>query len=116
MGHMKEIDRVLRDIDGRMESVDRQLGQLLHLMADMVQLEGKLERRFDEIKVLVGRSDKLVDRLLEMSMVQSGHPTEAVQHRAQTRIENQSTEREVWEDDEEDVWPPKGCDSMEMNG
>jgi hypothetical protein len=101
------------------------MDQLLHLMQEMVGLEGRIERMEAEIGKKLDRmeasqvdSSKLVDRLIEMSMVQQGSATEAVTHRAQSRLENDFSSQQSWVEDEEegDVWPPKNSDVMESKG
>lgn len=131
MSRMKNLDTRLGGLEGwhvahaeAMKSIACQLDQMLHLMKDMVLLEGKIETMEAEI---VGRlnkmeasqvdSGKLVDRLIEMSMTQGGHAAEAVTHRAQSRLENDFSSKQSWvEEEEDDVWPPKNSDVMDSKG
>jgi predicted amino acid racemase len=103
------------------QSLGHRMDQMLQLLKEMVLLEGKIEKmeseiggRLDRMEASSVDSGKLVDRLIEMSLVQQGHPGEAVTHRAQSRLESKdfsSIQSEI-EEEEEDVWPPPNCDVM----
>ncbi len=109
-----------------MSLVNSRLDQLLHLMKDMVQLESHIDEveerilsRLDKLAASQVDSGKLVDRLIEMSMVNRGQSQDAVIHRSQARIESNFSDQNAWtEEDEtpEDVWPPPGCDAMDVRG
>jgi len=101
------------------------LDALLHLMKDMVLLEGKIESMEESVCERLARmeasqvdSGKLVDRLIEMTMVQQGQGTEAAVHRAQSRLDNNFSSPQSWTADEppEDIWPPPGADVMDIRG
>ena len=119
MSKVKELNEHLSLLTHKMDS-------LLHLMKDMVLLEGKIESMEEEIRGRLERmeaaqvdSSKLVDRLIEMSMVTCGQPQEATVHRAQSRLEHANfSDPQSWAEGEvdEDVWPPPGCDTMDVNG
>jgi hypothetical protein len=116
MGRIKEIDMVLRNTEESLGSVEDKLDRLLHLMQDMVRLEGKIQSLEEKID---GKVDKLTDRLVEMAMVKSGDTQAAVQHRAQSRLEtNDFSNQESWDENEakEEPWPPPGCNVMESIG
>lgn len=131
MSRTKNLDTRLDGLEGwhvahaeAMKSIVRQLDQMLHLMQEMVGLEGRIEKMESEIGKKLDRmeasqvdSGKLVDRLIEMSMTQGGHAAEAVTHRAQSRLDNDFSSPQTWmEDEDEDVWPPKNADVMDSNG
>jgi hypothetical protein len=109
----------------RLFTVERKLDQLLHLLKDMVALEGHIDEveesilsRLDKLAASQVDSSKLVDRLIEMSMVNRGQSQDAVVHRAQARVESNFSDVQSWTPDEqpEDVWPPKGCDAVDIQG
>lgn len=100
-------------------AVIAKLDALLHLMKDMVLLEGKIEtleetvlERLTRMEASQVDSGKLVDRLIEMTLVKQGQGADAAVHRAQSRLENDFSSRESWAADEtpEDVWPPPNSD------
>lgn len=105
----------MKDLDTRLENLENKLDNLLHLMRDMVLLEGKIERLEEKID---GQIKTLLDRVVEMSMVQQGQPGEANVHRAQARLDNDFSNPQSWTEDkvEEDVWPPPNCDVVGING
>lgn len=57
---------------------------------------------------------KLVDRLIEMSLVVKGDSREAVLHRAQQKKDD--TFAEMYPETPADEWPPPGCDAMDVRG
>jgi hypothetical protein len=119
MSKMKALDLRLDEIEGKMDG-------LLHLMSDMVKMEAQIKDMEEELrgrldKLLAAQVDsgKLVDRLIEMSLVASGHGDQANVHRAQARLEQNSfSNAQTWEDDEpeEDAWPPPDSDCMDVVG
>jgi DNA anti-recombination protein RmuC len=62
------------------------------------------------------RCDKLVDKLIEMAMVQQGAFREAVGKSRSVALDPASQRAQDPEDDwrEEEEWPPKGCDVMNV--
>jgi hypothetical protein len=115
MGKMKEIDIVLRSTEEHLGAIDLKLDSLLHLMSDIVKMEAKIEGLEHSIEKTLTR---LTDQLIQMSMVQSGDTTSAVQHRAQSRLDNSFSDQKSWEQEQEgkdDEWPPPGSDVVEMN-
>lgn len=132
MGRMKDLDErltyqdeMLDCLGTRYENLQHQMDQMLHLLADMVKMEDQIkkmeeniERRLSRMEAAQVDSSKLVDRLIEMSLVRSGQPDQAVLHRAQSRLEQTHfSDPQSWAGDgEEDVWPPPGCDAMESRG
>lgn len=121
MSRMK--DTYIELVEG-IQSIDVRMDQMLHLMKDMVLLEGKIETMEEEIRGRLDKmeasqvdSSKLVDRLIEMSMVVKGQASEAVTHRAQTGRENDFSDKQSWMDEpDDDAWPPPGCDVMDNRG
>jgi predicted amino acid racemase len=122
---MNKMKDIYTELTEGIQSLDHRLDQMLQLLKEMVLLEGKIERMEEKIGVQLDRmeaaqvgSGKLVDRLIEMSLIQQGHPGEAVTHRAQTRLENNDfSNPQSWtEEVEEGVWPPPNCDVMESRG
>lgn len=111
----------MTELMGGIQSLDHRMDQMLQLLKEMVLLEGKIEKMEEKIGGQLSRmeasqvdSGKLVDRLIEMSLVQQGHPGEAVTHRAQSRLDNDFSNKQSWtEEEEDDVWPPPDCDVME---
>ena len=121
-GHME----ALGVLSVKQLELGKQLDQLLHLMKDMVQLEGHIDEveerilsRLDKLVASQVDSGKLVDRLIEMSMVNKGQSQDAVIHRSQARIESNFSNENAWTSEDktpEDVWPPPGCDAMDVRG
>lgn len=109
-----------------LEEVDSRLDSLLHLMSDMVKMESRIEsmertisERLDRMAAAQMDSGKLVDRLIEMSLVNRGEGHQAAVHRSQSRLDNNFSSPQSWEGDketEEDVWPPPGCDAVDVVG
>lgn len=137
MGRMKDLygDLVagIQSIDVRQEEqgvclgeVNNRLDSLLHLMSDMVKMESRIEsmertisERLDRMAAAQMDSGKLVDRLIEMSLVNRGEGHQAAVHRSQSRLDNNFSSPQSWEGDketEEDVWPPPGCDAVDVVG
>lgn len=136
MGRMKDVYTELTEgilsVDVRqmecnvsLTAINKRLDALLHLMSDMVKLEDSIkkmeeniERRLSRMEAAQVDSGKLVDRMIEMTLVQSGQPDQAVLHRAQSRLDQTSfSDPQSWAGEEqEDVWPPPGCDAMESRG
>lgn len=118
MGAMKDLDIRLDDLDSNLmivlhglETVQKNQTAMLHLLQDMVLLESKIESMEDEIQ---GTITKLLDRLIELSMVKQGEVQAANQYRAQTRVVSPSVEDALEEEAEE--WPPKNCTVMDVRG
>lgn len=114
-----------RECNVSLVSVNKHLDALLHLMSDMMKLEDQIrkmeeniERRLSRMEAVQVDSSKLVDRIIEMTLVQAGKADQAVLHRAQSRLEQTSfSDPQSWAGEEqEDVWPPPGCDAMESRG
>ena len=132
----KQFDRmesVIGDNNFKVRSISVDTGmlrarmdQLLHLMKEMVSLEGHIDEvegrilsRLDKLAASQVDSGKLVDRLIEMSMVTRGQSQDAVIHRSQARIESNFSDQNSWtaeEETPEDTWPPPGCDAMDVRG
>lgn len=79
-------------------------------------MEEEIRGRLERMEAAQVDSGKLVDRLIEMSLVNQGQAREAAIHRTQSRLENDFSNPQSWTDDEvkEDVWPPPGCDAMDV--
>ncbi len=135
MGRMKEVYVEITDmldcLGNRYENLqhvtertDKRIDGLLHLMTDMVKMEDQIRKMEENIEIRLSRmeaaqvdSGKLVDRLIEMTLVQSGQSEQAVLHRAQSRLDSGFFDRPHDRiEDQEDVWPPPGCDAMESIG
>lgn len=132
-GIYEELVTGIQSIDIRQEEqgvclaeVNNRLDSLLHLMSDMVKMESRIEsmektigERLDRMAAAQMDSGKLVDRLIEMSLVNQGQGNQAAIHRSQSRLDNNFSNPETWEGEKvpaEDVWPPPGCDTMELQG
>lgn len=97
--------------------------RLLRLLQGQVAINSK---RIEAVRVLLDgqiknqsrSADRMADRMIEMAMVNQGKPTEAAVHR--TRSDNAFSSQDAWavgsEQNPDDVWPPAGCDSMELRG
>lgn len=101
----------MKNLDVRLRTIEEKLDLQLHLMQDMVKLEGKIERVETAIE---GTQSRMMDRLVELAMVKQGAVQEATVHRAQSRLENQPVNTDEWEDKEE-KWPPEGCTVVDIN-
>ncbi len=129
----RQLDRIQECLDVRtaesvrhITRIDEKLDALLHLMKEMVSLEGHIDEveerilsRLDKLAASQVDSGKLVDRLIEMSMVTRGQSQDAVIHRSQARIESNFSNENAWTSEDEtpeDVWPPPGCDAMDVRG
>ena len=118
-GHQEEQGVCLAEVNNRLDS-------LLHLMSDMVKMEASIENmertiseRLDHMAAAQMDSGKLVDRLIEMSLVNRGQGDQAAIHRSQSRLDNNFSSPQSWEAEKEppeDIWPPPGCDTMELQG
>lgn len=106
-----------------LKAVEHRIDGLLHLMSDMVKMEDQIRKMEENIERRLARMEaaqmdngKLVDRLIEMTLVQAGQADQAVLHRAQSRLDTGYFDRPTEEVVDEDVWPPPGCDAMESIG
>ncbi len=125
MGRMKDVyaDLVsgIQSVDVRvaelgvcMAETNNRLDSLLHLMNDMVKMEAKIESLEEKID---GQVKMLLDRVVEMSMIQRGDMEQANVHRAQSRLESGHTSFDNWEKEEKkEDWPPPGCDAVDIRG
>lgn len=122
---IQSIDARQADQNALLSEVNRRLDTLLHLMSDMVKLESKIEGVEKVIETQLSRmeaaqvdSGMLVDRLIEMTLVNQGQGHEAAMHRSQSRLENTFSSPQAWQEDDvkEDVWPPPDCDVMDIVG
>jgi len=90
-------------------------------LAKQVEVVGEMvERTWQVVQRLQTNEETnraLVDRLIEMSMVQKGEVDAANSHRraAAPRAESHPQE-EDWNPAVMDEWPPKDCDSAELKG
>lgn len=121
-GLIEQVNLIVRSVEGH----NKRLDGLLHMMSDMVRVEDQIkkmeeniERRLSRMEAAQGDSVKLVDRLIEMTLVQAGQPDQAVLHRAQSRLDQNNnffSQKDERVEEDEDVWPPPGCDAMESRG
>lgn len=58
---------------------------------------------------------RVVDRIIEMAMVNQGGRSDAVKHRHVARLDDQTPEKtdDPWAEEQDD-WPPPGADVMNM--
>ena len=102
-------------IDGLAGTLDRLLGR-----HDRTQQQ--IDNLYELMSVVNSKLDnqvqKLLDRVIEMAMVNQGKPTEAAVHR--THSDNSFSSEDSWgvvsEQNPDDTWPPPGCDTMELRG
>lgn len=121
---IREIEDKQDEMGESLSKINERLDSLLHLMKDIVLLESKIEimekeigGRLDKMEASQVDSSKLVDRLIEMAMINRGQAVEAVTHRAQARLENDFSNKQSWEDEpDEEVWPPPNCDVLDNLG
>lgn len=132
-GHLTDLLHLMKDMVGKIEKTDAQVKEcvtLNHMLLGVLEGTGKridkqLDQMESDIQVRLSRmeavqldSGKLVDRLIEMSMVVKGQAEQAVQHRSQagrdTGFETASNEdNDILKEEE---WPPPGCDAMDVTG
>jgi hypothetical protein len=123
---IQSIEVYQKEQEESLVGINRRLDSLLHFMSDMVKMESRIEsmertisERLDRMAAAQMDSGKLVDRLIEMSLVNRGQGDQAAIHRSQSRLESNFSNPQSWEGDkesEEDVWPPRGCDAMDIVG
>lgn len=102
------------------------LDALANLVRDLTETYAGFSHRLQQVQESAKRIDvkldnqvhKLLDRVIEMAMVNQGKPVAATTHR--TRSDNSFSNQDSWsvvsEQNPDDVWPPPGCDSMELKG
>jgi len=89
----------------------------VHLLQQLTVAQSK---RLDKLQKVVetlarggGQSaERMADRLIEMAMVNKGTAEMAAAHRRSLR--DLDTPTDLWEDHEDEVWPPKGFDALQM--
>lgn len=110
---------------GKLDETNKRIDGLLQLMKEMVLMEGKIDKVETNIMERLARmeasqvgSSKLIDRIIEMTLVNQGDGHAAAVHRSQSRLENNFSSPESWAPDEpdEDVWPPPGSDCVDLKG
>ncbi len=108
-----------------LEATNSRIDGLLQLMKEMVLMEGRIDKVESTILERLARmeasqvgSGKLIDRIIEMTLVNQGDSHGAAVHRSQSRLENNFSSPESWAPDEpdEDVWPPPGSDCVDLKG
>jgi signal transduction histidine kinase len=101
---LEVIGRLETKIAAEMGALRDEVRQAIIILAQRIEESGK-------------RADRLVDRLIEMSMVQAGAFREAASKaRSTAALDPASQQAQNTDDDwrEEEEWPPKGCDTMRV--
>jgi hypothetical protein len=96
-------------------------GQLVQLAEKIVVVGEMVERVWQVVQRLQTNEETnraLVDRLIEMSMVQKGEVDAANIHRrtATPRVESHPQEEDWNPSPLDEEWPPDGCDSADLKG
>jgi uncharacterized coiled-coil protein SlyX len=116
---MKNLDIRLDEIESWNVCHSKAIKSLANKLEDQKTCMDFLHDRLDRMVTAQVDSSKLVDRLIEMSLVTRGEGEQAGVHRAQSRIEHSNfSNPQAWgeEEEQEDVWPPPGCDAMDVTG
>lgn len=59
-------------------------------------------------------ADRMADRLIQMAMVNNGMGRDAAIHRRAQRDEVPAEQGDLWQENPETEWPPKGHDALNM--
>jgi hypothetical protein len=100
----EKVDLILRALQtttGRLYQIEGRLSKVESLVRDLGQHESRA-------------ADRMADRLIQMSMSLGGDPRAAASHRQQARLdETVPSNGDLWGEQEND-WPPKGHETMEL--
>lgn len=124
---IQSVDVRCEELGVCMAQLQDRMDGLVHFVKDLSETYSIFLNRLQDVQDTVKRMDqkldnqvqKLLDRLIEMAMVNSGQPVEAVTRRVKGRIDSDFSDEDSWSVGDEtpgDVWPPEGCDSMELKG
>lgn len=115
MGRMKELAMDLEqgqyDLRMALRDVDTQV-------AAIAENVGRIWQVVERLKTNEETNRLLVDRLIEMSMVQKGEVDAANAHRrtAAPRVEPHPQEEDWSPSPLDEKWPPDGCESADLKG
>lgn len=86
------------------------------ISAELSAFQEMMIRRLDAIERENKLSARMADKLIEMAMVQQGAFREAVGKSRSVALDPASQQAQNTDDDwrEEEEWPPKGCDVMNV--
>lgn len=124
---IQSVDARCAELGVHMDRTNSRLGDLSHLTRTLVEeykgLAFRMEKLQDWTCLVDTRHDhqvqKLLDRVIEMAMVNSGKPDMADIYQRQARKMNDFSNQDSWavgDEQSDDKWPPEGCDSMELKG
>ncbi len=123
---IQSCDKRCEEIGVCMSLVHERLEALANLTKNLVMTCANNDLRLTKLQDWTRRVDikhdqqiqKLLDRVIEMAMVNQGKPVEATAHRSKS--DNTFSNEDSWSivsgENPDDVWPPAGCDSMELWG
>ncbi|KKN17687.1 hypothetical protein LCGC14_0963460 [marine sediment metagenome] len=98
----------LKEIGIRTQGLQTHLGML-----DRRQI--MMNRKIDlVVKSIQDQMTRMGDRLIEMAMVNNGMGRDAAIHRRSLNEDPKESPSDLWEDNSETEWPPRGCDALNM--
>jgi len=122
---IQSADKRCEEIGVCMSLVHDRLDAMSNVIRDLIETYGGFSHRLQQVQESSKRIDtkldnqvqKLLDRVVEMAMVNQDKPVEAAAHR--TRSDNSFSNPDAWavgSEQADDKWPPEGCDTMELRG
>lgn len=123
---IQSVDVRCEELGVCLSSTNDRMDNFTALVGDLITTYSGFSHQLQQLQESVKRIDtkldhqvqKLLDRVIEMAMVNQGKPTEAAVHR--TKSDNAFSSQDAWsvvsEQNPDDVWPPPGCDTMELRG
>ncbi len=98
----------LREVEHNTDKVFIQLGS-------MERRQAAMNTKIDLVVRLVQEQmTRMSDRLIEMAMVNNGMGRDAAIHRRSLTEEAPTPPADLWQDNPENEWPPKGHDALNL--
>lgn len=102
--------------------LDDKIGTLTRLVTSLHGQVAIHSKRVEALRVAIETSertrshsaDRMADRLIQMAMVNKGMGRDAGIHRRAQRDEVPEEQADLWQEDPETEWPPKGLDALNM--
>ncbi len=108
---LSQMQTRLDEIGPYLRTLNEQQSAASHRMAMLEDWTRRVDVKHDQ------QIQVLLDRVIEMAMVNQGKPAAAAIHR--TKSDNLFSNKYSWgavSEQTEDEWPPPGCDSQELKG
>lgn len=92
-------------------NVASHLIEIRHLQRQQAAMNTKLDL---VVKLVQEQVTRMGDRLIEMAMVNNGMGRDAATHRRSLAEETVTPPQDLWQENPENEWPPKGFDALSM--